>query len=133
MVVNTAVLANKPQKGSPISWAYRLILLVLIVILIVVLIGVVYFASQLAEYGATLNPSTWDDAAKSYFEDKTGLDDTGDGAGESALKGIFWSGPFGIMGGLLGIGTEKSGLKGVGEAFGKSGDSWYTFILRILG
>lgn len=128
-----SVASQKPQPGSPVSWVYRIILLVLIIILIVVLLVVIYFASQMAEHGATLNPSTWDDAAISYFETQAGLTDTGDGAGESFLTTLFWSSPIGLIGGAIGLAGDKSGWGGVGQAWSRSNNSRWTFFKRILG
>ena len=127
------VVMTAPQKGSAGDVVGRGLKWVFWIILIIIILVLVYFASILAEYGATLDPSTWDDAAIAYAEDKTGLTDTGQGAGSALLSAIYWGSIFGVGGGLFGLGTSSSGFAGAGEALGKSGSSLYTFIKRIFG
>ena len=127
------VIMSAPQKGSPGDLVGRGLKWVFWIILIVLILVVIYFASILAEYGATLDPSSWDNAALAYFEDKFGVTDTGQGAGSALLSAIWWGSIFGVGGGLFGLGTSSSGLSGAGEALGKSGAGWYTFIKRIFG
>tara|TARA_Y100001963_G_C6792589_1_gene456476 strand:- start:2988 stop:3389 length:402 start_codon:yes stop_codon:yes gene_type:complete len=132
-MVQTDFLTNAPQRGSPVDTVGRGLKWLFWIILIVVILVIIYFASILVEYGATLDPSTWDDAAVAYFEDKTGITDTGQGAGSALLSAIYWGSIFGVGGGLLGLGTSSSGFSGAGQALGKSGSSWYTFLKRIFG
>ena len=117
---------NKDRVGKLLKWAFWLILIVVLLVLI-------YFASLLAEYGATLNPATWAEATQNYFEAKTGLTDTGAGSGGAFLSAIYWGSFFGIGGGFLGIGTSSSGWAGAREASNNSASSTYTFFMRLLG
>lgn len=133
MVVDIGTtLTAAPQEGSLISKGGKIAKLLFWVILIISLLLLYALASKLSDYGATLDPSTWDDAAQSWAEEKWDVTDTGKTGGGAFLSGVWWASG-GALGGLFGLGTTNAGFTGIGQAFGKSRDGYYTWLLRALG
>lgn len=133
MVVDIgSTLTAQPQRGSLIDTGGRIAKIIFWVVLIIVLLLLYALAAKLADYGATLDPSTWDDAAISWLEDTIAVTDTGQSAGGAFLSAA-WYYTGGTIGGLFGLGTTKAGFAGIGESWGKGKDAQYTWIKRLFG
>ena len=125
-------LTAPAQRGSVLATGGKIVKIIFWLVLILVVVLIFALASKLADYGATLDPSTWDDAAQAWAEESWGVDDTTEGGGSAFLSGVWWASG-GALGGLFGLGTTSSGFKGIGEAYGNSRNGYYTWFLRTIG
>jgi len=133
MVVDVgSTLTAQPQRGSVIDTGGKIVKVIFWVLLIIVLLLLYALAAKLADYGATLDPSTWDEAAQSWLEASGVVEDTGQSGGGAFLSAA-WYYTGGTVGGLFGLGTTKAGFAGIGESWGKGKNAQYTWIKRLFG
>lgn len=68
------------------------------------------------------------------FEDRTGVEDTGDSTSQAFLSNLLWASPFGYLGAAIGIRTEGDTVgERVGNNFSRISNNTWTLFRRLTG